>query len=243
MASDFVRSLKDIRNINKLSKNLVEENDIISTIDGKRYIATKTGFIEMSTTENFNQLNELINRIKQDVTTNKSNITRNKNNIATNTSTIQSQSEQIETNKDNIATNTSDIKQLKDTQQKQETNINNLVSDTGWQDLTLSEGVTAYSDYPQYRIIHIGSVMEIALRGSVKGLTENNKTVIAKLPIDEELSNPHYFVQNVSKKSGQIGYVRWTIQRDGNITYEGSSHDTSLLDGSEWNPINTTFKN
>ena len=117
------------------------------------------------------------------------------------------------------------------------------MSDTGWQDLTLSEGVTAYSDYPQYRIIHIGSVMEIALRGSVKGLTENNKTVIAKLPIDEELSNPHYFVQNVSKKSGQIGYVRWTIQRDGNITYEGSSHDTSLLDGSEWNPINTTFKN
>lgn len=44
MANDFVRNIKDVRNINKLSPNITTENDLISTIDGEVYVRTKKGY-------------------------------------------------------------------------------------------------------------------------------------------------------------------------------------------------------
>ncbi len=44
MASDFVRNIKDVRNIDILSRNTVTENDLISTTDGEVYVVTKKGY-------------------------------------------------------------------------------------------------------------------------------------------------------------------------------------------------------
>ena len=202
--------------------------------------------------------------MKKDITTIKSNNTRNKNNIEQNKTDITSNTEKIQTNTDNITKNTSDIgsanekinqntSDISSANEKITKNITDIktlktsveninITTTGWKDLSLNEGLSAYSDVPQYKIDTFNNIVEISLRGSVKGLTGNKKTVISTLPLDKELTNPHYFVQNTSKKSGQIGFVRWTVNRNGDITYEGSSYDDALLDGTEWNPINTTFK-
>lgn len=70
MSKKFVRSTKDVTDIEKFSKNLLEENDIVSTQDGKVYIVTKTGFIELGGSDS-----------KQEITTLKSEITKLKNRV------------------------------------------------------------------------------------------------------------------------------------------------------------------
>ena len=82
----FTRNTKDVKDIQQLSKNVVEENDIVSTVDGRVYIVTKTDFIEVGGSGG--DIEELKSTIK-DLTT--------KNN----------------TNKTNVSTNTTDIKKLK----------------------------------------------------------------------------------------------------------------------------------
>ena len=47
MSKKFVRSVKNVTDIEQFSKNVLEENDIISTQDGKVYVVSKNGFIEL----------------------------------------------------------------------------------------------------------------------------------------------------------------------------------------------------
>lgn len=70
MSKKFVRSTKDVRDIDNISQNFIEENDIVSTIDGSVYIATKDGFIELGGSA-----------LKQEITTLKSEITKLKNRV------------------------------------------------------------------------------------------------------------------------------------------------------------------
>ena len=51
MASKFVRSVKDIYNLQNFNTNLVDENDILSTVDGDVYIYTKDGFLHLESIE------------------------------------------------------------------------------------------------------------------------------------------------------------------------------------------------
>lgn len=44
MANDFVRNIKGVRNINKLSRNITTENDLISTTDNNVYVVTNDGY-------------------------------------------------------------------------------------------------------------------------------------------------------------------------------------------------------
>lgn len=48
MSKKFVRSVKNVTDIEQFSKNVLEENDIISTQDGKVYIKRKTDYVEVS---------------------------------------------------------------------------------------------------------------------------------------------------------------------------------------------------
>lgn len=41
MASDFVRNIKGVRNIDNISPNITTENDLISTTEGDVYVVTK----------------------------------------------------------------------------------------------------------------------------------------------------------------------------------------------------------
>lgn len=47
MAEKFVRSTRGVKDIDKLSTNLIEETDIVSTEDGKLFIKGKDGYIEV----------------------------------------------------------------------------------------------------------------------------------------------------------------------------------------------------
>lgn len=51
MASKFVRSVKDIYNLQNFNTNLLDENDICSTVDGDVYIYTKNGFLHLESIE------------------------------------------------------------------------------------------------------------------------------------------------------------------------------------------------
>lgn len=73
MSKKFVRSTKDVTDIEKFSKNVLEENDIVSTQDGKVYIVTKTGFIELGGSG--------IEDIKKEITNLKSENTKLKNRV------------------------------------------------------------------------------------------------------------------------------------------------------------------
>ena len=75
MAKKFVRSLKDVKDIQQLSKNIIEENDIVSTEDGSVYIVTKTDFIELGGSG--------LDTVKTDITTLKSENTKLKNRVTT----------------------------------------------------------------------------------------------------------------------------------------------------------------
>lgn len=47
MSKKIVRSSKNVTNIEEFSKKLLDENDIVSTNDGKVYIVTKNGLLEI----------------------------------------------------------------------------------------------------------------------------------------------------------------------------------------------------
>lgn len=274
MASKFVRSVKDVYNIEKFNDNLVDENDIVSTIDGDVYLYTKNGFIQLQGIE---ELQDEIQEVQESISDNEYKINKNEQTIKVlntkvedNELKVKEVSEKMnninldEINKKIDSMNINEINQQQETLNKKidettkatnkkiddntskikdnTTKINNIkITDTGWKDLTLSEGYTNYSDTPQYRITSVNGIQMIDLRGSVKGIKENKSQTISKLPLSEDLTNPHYFVQNASKKSGSITFVRWTVQRNGEIVFEGST--ASTLDGSEWFPMNTSWKN
>lgn len=73
MSKKFVRSTKNVRDIEKISQNFIEENDIVSTTDGSVYIATKDGFLELGGSG--------LDTVKTDITTLKSENTKLKNRV------------------------------------------------------------------------------------------------------------------------------------------------------------------
>lgn len=93
MAKKFVRSLKDVKDIQQLSKNIIEENDIVSTEEGKVYIVTKTDFIEIGGSGvDIEDLKSSVTTLKTDVTTNQSDV----DTLKTDVSTLQGQATDFE---------------------------------------------------------------------------------------------------------------------------------------------------
>ena len=87
MSKKFVRSTKDVRDIEKISQNFIEENDIVSTTDGSVYIATKTGFMELGGSG--------LDTVKTDITTLKSENTKLKNRVTTLETDYQTLSDRV----------------------------------------------------------------------------------------------------------------------------------------------------
>lgn len=269
MASKFVRSVKDIYHLEKFNTNLVDENDILSTVDGDVYIYTKNGFLHL---ESIEPLQDEIQEVGEKLSDNEQRIYNSEEKIKViETSVEDNQLKVNEVNEklDNVnldeieqkldSINIEEIKQEQETLSKKidettnETNekiqsntdkINEMnITDTGWKNIDITgEGLTPHTDPPQYRITTVKTIQIIALRGAVNGYKGDTIT-LGKIPLDEklngELSNPHYFVQNTSKKSGSINFMRITIKRDGDIVLEGTTNDKPT--GDEWCPINTVF--
>ncbi len=113
------------------------------------------------------------------------------------------------------------------------------ITDTGWKNIDITgSGLVPHTDPPQYRITTVKGIKTVALRGAVNGYKGDTIT-IGKIPINGEFTNPHYYVQNTSKKSSSIYYTRITVMRAGAIVLEGTTYPSP--NGSEWCPINTVF--
>lgn len=306
MASKFVRSVKDIYNLENFNTNLLDENDICSTVDGDVYIYTKNGFLLL---ESIEPLQDEVQEVQEKLSDNEQRIYNNEEKIKVIETSVNNNEEKIkvietsvEDNKlkvnevneklDNIhldelekkidsinidelkqkidSINIEDIKKeqetlskkidettketkneinkkidktTKETNQKIQSNtdkINDLnITDTGWQNINITgSGLKPHTDPPQYRITTVKGIRTVALRGAVNGYTGKTVT-IGKIPISSEFSNPHYYVQNTSKKGDSVYHTRITVKREGDILLEGTTYPNP--DGSEWCPINTVF--
>lgn len=263
MASKFVRSVKDIYNLQNFNTNLLDENDICSTVDGDVYIYTKDGFLHL---ESIEPLQDEMQEVQEKLSDNEQRIYNNEEKIKKVEflpDEVQEVQEKLSDNEKRIYDNEQKIDSINIDELKQEqktlsekidettneTNkkiqsntdkINEInITDTGWQNITITgSGLIPHTDPPQYRITNVKGIKTVALRGAVKGYRGDSIT-IGKIPINGEFTNPHYYVQNTSKKSGSIYYTRITIMRAGDVVIEGTTYPSPT--GYEWCPINTVF--
>lgn len=117
-------------------------------------------------------------------------------------------------------------------------------TDTGWQMLTLINGVQSYgvTSKPQYRLIKHNGVITLMLRGAAKNITKAN-TTIAVLPsnISKYITQALPFLQNGSFKGGRATTIRWSVETSGNIKMERVSFDESNGIAGDWYPIDQNF--
>ena len=125
MASDFVRNIKDVRNIDILSRNTVTENDLISTTDGEVYVVTKKGYRKITNIETKD-----FEALKKQADTNTLNISDLTDDINTLNTTTETNTSDIESLKTSTDTNTSDISNLKTTTETNTNDIGTLQTDT-----------------------------------------------------------------------------------------------------------------
>ena len=265
MASKFVRSVKDIYHLENFNTNLIDENDILSTVDGDVYIYTKNGFLHLDSIE---PLQDEMQEVQEKLSDNEKRIYDNEEKVKVIETSVEDNQlkvkevtekldnahlEEIKQKLDSI--NIEEIKQeqetlskkidetTKETNQKIKSNTDKIneinITDTGWQNINITgSGLVPHTDPPQYRITNVKGIKTVALRGAVKGYKGDSIT-IGKIPINGEFTNPHYYVQNTSKKSGSIYYTRITIMRAGDVVIEGTTYPSPT--GDEWCPINTVF--
>ena len=123
--------------------------------------------------------------------------------------------------------------------------IVNNISDTGWQNLTLANGVVPYNttSTPKYRLINDRGMIELSLMGTVKNI-KSVKTIIATLPsnIAAQLKRPIPYVQNCSIKNDIATTTRMVIETNGDISMQNVSFANSLMSETDWYPIDITIR-
>lgn len=104
MASEFVRKVKNVRNIDILSPNITTENDLISTIDGDVYVSTNKGYRRITgvETKEISQIKKDLSNLKIQSDTNTLTNSDNTDDIETNTTLINSLTTQLEELRNNI---------------------------------------------------------------------------------------------------------------------------------------------
>ena len=125
MASDFVRNIKDVRNIDILSRNTVTENDLISTTAGEVYVVTKKGYRKITNIETKD-----FEALKKQADTNTLNISDLTDDIDTLNTTTETNTSDISNLKTTTETNTSDISNLNTTTSNNTSDISNLNTTT-----------------------------------------------------------------------------------------------------------------
>lgn len=116
--------------------------------------------------------------------------------------------------------------------QEQMAEVQEQLTDTGWIDLPLSNGITAYSEEQRPRYRRIGK--EVFLSGVVKGVTANN-TPVGTLPEGFRPSKKIiYCTPSISQCMSRIG-----ISSAGVITHERATVEP--LTASNWHSIAYNF--
>ena len=131
MSKKFVRSTKDVRDIEKISQNFIEENDIVSTTDGSVYIATKDGFLELGGSG--------LDTVKTDITTLKSENTKLKNRVTT----LETENTNLKSSVETLETENTNLKSSVETLETENTNLKSSVTTLETDYQTLSDRVTA----------------------------------------------------------------------------------------------------
>ncbi|WZX02797.1 tail fiber [Staphylococcus phage STPX-6] len=130
-----------------------------------------------------------------DIEKNKQDIISTKESVGNNTQSINNLTATITNDKIEIL-NT--INENKTTINKKIDDTKTTVNDTGWQDITLENGIIASdsnSGYPapQYRIITINNIRTIQLRGVIKGIKKNGDIKLGS--INANLKSTHHYTQ------------------------------------------------
>ena len=183
MASDFVRNIKDVRNIDILSPNITTENDLISTSDGEVYVVTNKGYRKITgvETKEIKQLKTDVSNVKIQADTNTLNISNLTDDIETNTSDIETlntstdnNTSEIETLKTTTDNNTSEIETLKTTSDNNTSEIDTLKTSTDNNTSEISDLKIAVNNFKV--LLFEGSAGEtseiITLNQSYKDFTE-----------------------------------------------------------------------
>lgn len=142
---------------------------------------------------------------------------------------------------DNVSTINDNLGSVQSQINNLQSQINGLVTDTGWQNIKLNSGITAYSssETPKARLISVNGVSFLSLKGAVKGLTATGTIGTLPTNITAYVTDAKPFVQNTSKISGTTNYARWRVQTNGNVDLEGATQST--IDSAHWFPIGTTL--
>lgn len=118
------------------------------------------------------------------------------------------------------------------TLQEQMAAVQSQISDTGWLDLPLAEGITQYNEEQKPRYRRIGN--EVFLSGVFKGVTANN-TAVGTLPEGFRPSKKiMYAVPSVSQCMSRI-----SIDAAGVITHERATVEP--LSAPNWHSIACIF--
>ena len=126
MANDFVRNIKGVRNINKLSRNITTENDLISTNDNDVYVVTNAGYKKITGGET----EQDIQLLETDVKNLKTQSDSNTSEIETLKTSLEENTSKIETLKKSTDNNTSNIETLKTSTDNTESKIRTLNTST-----------------------------------------------------------------------------------------------------------------
>lgn len=141
---------------------------------------------------------------------------------------------------DNVSTINNNLGSVQSQINNLQSQISSMVKDTGWQNITLNSGITAYSTSwtPQYRFLTINGVSFLSLKGAVKGLT--GATTIGTLPSDvtSKIINTLPYVQTMSAINNTPQFNKLSVQSNGNVILE---YSTTSLTNSQWIPIGTTL--
>lgn len=117
-------------------------------------------------------------------------------------------------------------------------------NDTGWLNITLANGVNAWSteQTPKYKILKIGNSTQIQLKGAVTNVNKFS-TTLGTLPdnISSLLDQDLQFILPASKKLNIYPTNRISIKKTGEIYFYGSTIDEQYLTTTDWIPINVNF--
>ncbi|AVQ35803.1 hypothetical protein [Staphylococcus kloosii] len=142
---------------------------------------------------------------------------------------------------DNVSTINNSLGTVQSQINSLQSQINSLVTDTGWQNIKLNNGITAYSssETPKARLISVNGVSFLSLKGALKGLTATGTIGTLPTTMTAYVSDSRGFVQNTTKVSNTLNFARWRVQTNGNIDLEGATQST--IDSTHWFPIGTTL--
>ena len=187
MADKIVRSINGVRNIDKLSRNITTENDLISTTDNEVYVVTNEGYKKITWSELESDIEHIETNVSQ-LLSDTSNHTKDINTLKEKTDNNKSLIEAIDLTGYAKKEDIPDEVDLSGYAKKEDvpTNYNKKITQTDWIELPLINNVQLSSRVgykPSYKIINFGDVRKVLLRFGVINL-KNGSNYIAQLPTE-----------------------------------------------------------